>query len=337
MEPYRAFIADKLPPQQLAKGFLAQSFFTGFGITLANVSLFIFQTLIVGATDAGIPYWVVGSFILGSVCSIATVLVSVISTPEIPPSPEELAALRAKKGGLRRRWTRSGKRSSRCPASCASSRWSTCSSGTRWSATGSTCRCRSPSRCSGRPPRTRGYADAVSWTGLVNGWYNIVTFLVAFPLVAFAKKRGAKMVHASCLLLATVGLLIFPHLTNKYLLFIPIIGLRIAWASIMGVPYIMAVQMIPSTRYGVYMGIINNVIVIPMLIQTVTFGAIYKHLLGDNPNNAITFAAILLACAAAAMLWIKEPRIVRDVDDVLAMPDGRGPLIGVHRVGAPVS
>jgi maltose/moltooligosaccharide transporter len=152
-----------------------------------------------------------------------------------------------------------------------------------------------------------GYAEAVSWTGLVNGWYNIVTFLVAFPLVAFAKKRGAKMVHASCLLLATVGLLIFPHLTNKYLLFIPIIGLRIAWASIMGVPYIMAVR-----------------IVIPMLIQTVTFGAIYKHLLGDNPNNAITFAAILLACAAAAMLWIKEPRIVRDVDDVLAMPMGRG-------------
>ncbi len=85
----------------MAKGFLAQSFFTGFGITLANVSPFIFQTLIDGATDAGIPYWVVGSFILGSVCSIATVLVSVISTPEIPPSPEELAALRAKKGGLR--------------------------------------------------------------------------------------------------------------------------------------------------------------------------------------------------------------------------------------------
>src|SRR6478609_1443843 len=82
MEPYRAFIADKLPPSQLAKGFLAQSFFTGFGITLANVSLFVFQHLISGATSAGIPYWVVGSFILGSVCSIGTVLVSILSTPE---------------------------------------------------------------------------------------------------------------------------------------------------------------------------------------------------------------------------------------------------------------
>ena len=79
MEPYRAFIADKLPPSQLGKGFLAQSFFTGFGITLANVSLFVFQSLINGATSAGIPYWVVGSFMLGAVCSIGTVLVSVIT------------------------------------------------------------------------------------------------------------------------------------------------------------------------------------------------------------------------------------------------------------------
>ncbi len=94
MEPYRAFIADKLPPSQLGKGFLAQSFFTGLGITLANVSLFVFQKFIEGSTAAGIPYWVVGSFMLGAVCSIASVLISVLRTPEIPPSPEELAAPR---------------------------------------------------------------------------------------------------------------------------------------------------------------------------------------------------------------------------------------------------
>ena len=126
----------------------------------------------------------------------------------------------------------------------------------------------------------------------------------------------------ACLLLAAGGLLIFPHLTNKYMLFIPIIGLGIAWASIMGVPYIMAVRMIPSTRYGVYMGIINMMIVVPMLIHSVTFGWIYSNVLGDNPNNAITFAAIMLALAAVAMLWIKEPPIVRDVDEVMAMPGG---------------
>ena len=103
--------------------------------------------------------------------------------------------------------------------------------------------------------------------------------------------------------------------SSDLLLFVPIIGLGIAWASILGVPYIMAVRMIPSTRYGVYMGIINMMIVIPMLIQTVTFGTVYK-LIGDHPGNAITFAAVFLALAAIAMLWIKEPPIVKDVDDL---------------------
>jgi maltose/moltooligosaccharide transporter len=325
MEPYRAFIADKLPPQQLAKGFLAQSFFTGFGITLANVSLFVFQSFITGATDAGIPYWVVGSFMLGSVCSIATVLVSVISTKEIPPSPEELAALRAKKGGVGAAVSEIWEAIVEMPGELRKLAlvylfqwyamvcyWQYVSLSIAQSAFGV------------ESPDDPAYADAVSWTGLVNGWYNIVTFLVAFPLVALAKKRGAKLVHISCLLCASVGLLIFAQLSNKYLMFLPIIGLGIAWASIMGVPYIMAVRMIPSSRYGVYMGIINMMIVIPMLIQTVTFGAIYSSVLGEDPTNAIRFAAILLAVAAAAMLWIKEPPIVRDVDDVLEMPMGGG-------------
>ena len=100
MEPYRAFIADRLPPEQHASGFLTQSFFTGLGITLANVSLFFFQKSIAGETASGIPYWVFGSFFVGAICSIGSVLLSVSKTPEIPPTEAELAAIRAKKGGL---------------------------------------------------------------------------------------------------------------------------------------------------------------------------------------------------------------------------------------------
>jgi maltose/moltooligosaccharide transporter len=105
MEPYRAFIADKLPTPQRALGFLTQSFFTGLGITLANVSLFVFQKLIHGETrtpdgKSGIPYWVYGSFFVGAVCSIGSVLWSTSRTPEIPPTDEELKALRAAPKGL---------------------------------------------------------------------------------------------------------------------------------------------------------------------------------------------------------------------------------------------
>jgi maltose/moltooligosaccharide transporter len=322
MEPYRAFIADRLPPSQLAKGFLAQSFFTGLGITLANVSLFVFQTLISGATAAGIPYWVVGSFILGSVCSVATVLVSVSSTPELPPSDKELAELRAKKGGLgaavREIWEAIVEMPPELKKLALVYLFQWYAMMCYWQYV-SLSIAQSVYGVTAHDPR---YGDAVAWTGLVNGWYNIVTFLVAFPLVAFARQRGAKWVHIACLLCAAAGLLVFPHLTNKYLLFVPIIGLGIAWASMMGVPYIMAVRMIPSTRYGVYMGIINMMIVVPMLIQTVTFGTILTSVLGDDPGNAITFAAVLLAVAAAAMTWIREPPIVRDVDALLAMPAG---------------
>ena len=96
MEPYRAFISDRLPPSQLAKGFLAQSFFAGLGITLANVSLFVFQQVIPGIFGS-LPSWVMASFMLGTVASIATVLVSILSTKELEPTPEELAELRAHK------------------------------------------------------------------------------------------------------------------------------------------------------------------------------------------------------------------------------------------------
>ena len=73
----------------------------------------------------------------------------------------------------------------------------------------------------------QGKEEAVAWTGLVNGWYNIVTFCVAFGLVAYARKRGAKLVHCACLLLAAVGLAIVPFLTNQYLIFIPMVGFGI--------------------------------------------------------------------------------------------------------------
>ena len=309
MEPYRAFIADRLPPEQHASGFLTQSFFTGLGITLANVSLFFFQKSITGETASGIPYWVFGSFFVGAICSIGSVLLSVSKTPEIPPTEAELAAIRAKKGGLIAAVTEIAEAIKEMPKplwqlalvylfqwyamfcywqyvshSIAQSVWNTTSENKEL------------------------YSQAVAWTGLVNGFYNVVTFLSAFALVAVARKYGAKWVHAGALMLAAVGLWMFPHISNKYMLFVPMIGFGIAWASMMGVPYIIAVAAIPRERYGVYMGIINMMIVIPMLIQTLTFGKVYHNFLGATPGNAIMFAGALLFIAALATLLIKTPK-----------------------------
>lgn len=164
------------------------------------------------------------------------------------------------------------------------------------------------------------YEKAVSWTDLVNGWYNVVTFLCAFGLVWFAKKYSPKMVHFGCLVLAGIGFLAFPHISNKYLLFPAITGFGIGWASMMGIPYLMMVSKIPKERYGVYMGIINMMIEIPMFIQTTTFGFILKHFLHDDSRNAITFAGVFLLIAALATLLIKSDK--PGSDEVVSMSAG---------------
>ena len=108
--------------------------------------------------------------------------------------------------------------------------------------------------------------------------------------------------------MAAIGFLVFPHIQNKYLLFPAITGFGIGWASMMGIPYLMIINAIPKERYGVYMGIINMMIVIPMFIQTITFGFILKHFLNNDPRIAITFAGVLLLLSAICTLFIKTKK-----------------------------
>ncbi len=306
MEPYRALIADKLPASQHATGFLTQSFFTGLGITLANVSLFIFQKYITGI-HGSIPYWVFASFFLGSICSITSVGWSIYKTPEIPPTDEELANLRAQKGGIVQPFKEIFHSIKHMPLVmwqlglvylfqwyALFCYWQNASKSIALSVFKTS------------PTQNKAlYEEAVGWTGLVNGWYNVVTFLSAFALVGLARKYSPKKVHFICLLMAGIGLVIFPHIQNKYLLFAPMTGFGIAWASMMGVPYLMVVGDIPKEKYGVYMGIINMMIVIPMILQNLTFGFVLKHFLNNDPGKAISFAGVFLLLAAAATLLIK--------------------------------
>lgn len=122
--------------------------------------------------------------------------------------------------------------------------------------------------------------------------------------------------------MAAVGLLVFPHITDKNLLFVPMAGFGIAWASMMGIPYLLVVHEIPKERYGVYMGIINMMIVIPMLLQTTTFGYILKHFLDNDPGKAISFAGVLLVLAAVATLFIQSASKKQNEETMAPMNGG---------------
>jgi maltose/moltooligosaccharide transporter len=372
MEPYRAFVADKLDSSQQPIGFQAQSFFTGFGQTLANFSLAIFPALIVGYSGR-IPNWVFASFMVGSVCSIGSVCWSIYTTPEIPPTADELALIRKKNEGMPHPVVQfflsivttivayltliillipniiSGGRLIRTVMKATREHqslkvifaqnieivesisvmpkvmwqlalvylfqwyalfcyWQNSSKSIALSVFNTT------------PENKTLYEKAVSVAGEVNGWYNIITFLSAFALVGFAKKFSPKWVHFTCLLLAGIGFIVFPQIKNTNYLFFAITGFGIGWASMMGIPYLMVVSEIPKERYGVYMGVINMMIVIPMFLQTVSFGFIMKHFLNNNSGMAILFGGILLLIAAFFTLFIKS----RKPGDDIVMPAGAG-------------
>jgi maltose/moltooligosaccharide transporter len=162
----------------------------------------------------------------------------------------------------------------------------------------------------------------------------------ALFLVGIAQRIGAKRVHAAALGLAAIALVWLARIDNQYLALIPMIGVGIFWASAVGVPYLMVASMVPAKRTGVYMGILNMMIVVPMLVETVTFGWIFTHLLDSKGSNAITLAGVLMAIGALAMLWVNPPD---EADESPIVPLGSKRSITVYdRVvvgsdGAPTS
>jgi maltose/moltooligosaccharide transporter len=458
MEPYRAFVADKLDSKQQATGFQAQSFFTGLGQTLANLSLLFFPIVFLGKTGK-LPNWVFASFILGAICSVATVWWSMKTTPEIPPTEEEVKEIyeynkdkphpffqilsvliavaigplviwyalknvvnsevlsisilpicflwvsflytlikkfpdnklvKILKGVLTPfleiaetiktmpkimwmlalvylfqwyalfcYWQNSSKAVAQnaygwqykklSPAEDSiMNNYAKFKTGikeyavanklnekealkddmtaaavyTAWKEKVSPAGINESDLASIDviDANNKKYEKAVSKTGGINGWYNIVTFLVAFSLVWLARKISAKYVHFICLLLAGIGFIAFSQVHLISLFYVAITGFGIGWASMMGIPYLMVVSDIPKEKYGVLMGIINMMIVIPMFIQTTTFGYVMKHFLNNDSTKAVLFAGVFLLIAAVLTLLIKSKKITGEI----TMPAGGG-------------
>jgi maltose/moltooligosaccharide transporter len=150
-----------------------------------------------------------------------------------------------------------------------------------------------------------GFRQAGLLNGEIGAFYNFVAFIAAFALVPFTRRYGPKTMHSICLSLAGIGMLCLPLISSPALLFVPMVGIGLAWASMMGNPYVMLAGSIPAHRTGVYMGIFNMFIVIPMIIQILTLPLYYHAWLGGHPENVIRLAGALLLCAAVAVLFVK--------------------------------
>jgi len=323
-EPYRAFLSDRLPKNQLARGFLTQSFYAGLGAVLANLAIFVFQKFITGKGSNGLPYWMYVCFWLGTVSVVITVIIAMRAGPkELRPSDEDIAEIEAAPKGLAAAVKDIASAVRTMPVAMHKIgvvfmfQWYAMFIYWQFVAVsiGKT--------AFNASPETGGEAwdAAVSWAGLENATYNFFTMIAALFLIGWVQRVGAKRVQAVCLGLAAISLVALSQITNQYLALVPMIGLGIGWASMIGLPSMMVSTIVSKKQTGVYLGILNMMIVVPMLIQTVTFGWIYENLLDNDASTAILLAGILLACGGISMLWVNPPR-----------PDEESPLIPL---GAP--
>jgi maltose/moltooligosaccharide transporter len=235
MEPYRAFISDRLPKSQLARGFLTQSMFTGAGAVLANLSLFLLQK--VSALDKtagnGVPYWMYVCFLIGTFCILLTVLTAMARTRELTPSDEELAEMRAAPKGLRHAVAEIADAVRTMPVAMHKIgvvfvfQWYAMFIYWQFLAVslGETVFKATPEQ--GGP----AWDQAIAWSGLENATYNFVTMISALFLVGFAFRLGAKRVHAIALGLAAVALISLARIENQYVALIPRIGVGIFWPA----------------------------------------------------------------------------------------------------------
>ena len=330
LEPYRAFISDKLPEKQYSFGFLVQSFFTGLGTTLANFTPAILVSFgILALTDKmenGIPvstYWAFG---IGAAASIITILITVFTTSEYPPSKEEMKLLESsrKKGNILLKTFNDIVVAFKdmplqmkqlipvmfFPWFAMFCYWQYLTSAL------------SLSLYNTLDQTTSYFNQAQLLTGNLNGTYNIVCFSIAFAMIPIAKKIGAKKLHFISLLIGGIGLICMPLLNDSDILFVlPFgdgievsqiylfsFGLGITWASMMAMPYQMLAASIPSGKTGIYMGIFNMFIVIPMIIQIFSVQYFLYDLLGQNPINIIRLAGIFIILGGVFSLFVSTSK-----------------------------
>jgi maltose/moltooligosaccharide transporter len=310
MEPFRAFVADMLPEEQRTEGFAMQSLFIGLGAVIASALPYIMTNYlgVAGGGSHGIPDNVKWSFYIGAVAFLGAVLWTIATTKEYPP--EDLAAFQAAKAqkvgvalaareileaalampvamkqlalvqictwfGLFCMWLYFGVAVAR--------------------------------NVFGAPDESSPlYREGIEWAGLCFAMYSVVTFAFSFVLPKLALALGRRHTHSLCLLLGAAGLLSVAVIHDKNLLLLSMLGVGIAWASILSMPYAILAGSLPPGKTGVYMGIFNFFIVLPEIAASLGFGWVMQHWLGNNRLAAVVAGGVFLVIAAGLTQLVRD-------------------------------
>jgi maltose/moltooligosaccharide transporter len=318
MEPFRAFVVDLLPDEQRTEGFAMQSFFIGVGAVVASALPFLLTNVFhLGAGEGhhAIPWSTRLSFYIGAVAFFGAVMWTIITTKEYPP--ENLEESHRKEGGgslldnAREIFEAIGQmpRTMRQLAPVQLLTW-----------LGLFCMWLYFSvavahHVFGAPDQSsRLYQDGVEWAGVCFGVYSAVCAIFAPALAGIAAKIGRKHTHSLCLVCGALGLLSVGIIHNQYMLILSMVGVGIAWASTLAMPYSILAGSLPPGRIGVYMGIFNFFITLPEILASVCFGWVMLHVLHNNRLAAVIAGGVFMALAALLMQRVSEPHAERETE-----------------------
>jgi len=355
MEPFRAFVADKLPPEQRTAGFVMQSFFIGIGAAVANALPSILTRFgVTGNAANGVPLTVQYAFKLGALAFLLAVLWTVCTSGEYPPEDMEefLKKKHSRRGfhiqpafigvgslaGTLLGWSRAAlivhgqtlphifggalvgaligsvlsgpevsgalREMPRTMRQLAVVQfftwlglfcmWMFFTLATAQQVFGVT------------DPKSPAFDEGTAFGGQTLAWYSFICFLVAFVLPSLAKMANRKLVHMLALLCGGISLLATGFIHDRILWQCTMIGIGIAWASILSMPYAILSGALPPARTGVYMGIFNFFIVIPEIIASLCLQPVVKLLFSNDPVKVVMLGGGCLLAAAALVAFVND-------------------------------
>ena len=316
MEPFRALVADNLPDSQRSAGFSIQTCLIGLGAVAGSILPWVLAHFLndTGTAQGRVPSNVIYSFYAGGIVLIACLLWTIFKTKEYPPAeyakfhPEEETVEQQKGIGVIIKDFAAMPRTMRQLGLVQFFSWFALFS--MWVFT-------SPAvaehiyHIAPGDTTSQGFKDAGDWVGICFGIYNGISAIYALCLPAIARATSRKIAHAFSLIAGGVGLLSIFFIQDKNMLLLSMVGIGLAWGSILAMPYAILSSSIPAKKMGVYMGIFNFFITFPQIINGFFGGWIVKNIFGGHAIYALVLAGIFMLCAAVSVLYVEDNKDIR--------------------------
>ncbi|HEY5591214.1 MAG TPA: MFS transporter [Paludibacter sp.] len=313
MEPFRALVADMLPVDQSTLGFSIQTFLIGIGAVIGSWLPYVMAEwfgISKVAVSGGIPDNVVFSFYVGATVMIVTILWTVFTTKEY--SPEEMSQFNPDKEVVPEEIIRFSNIFRDIAAMPKTMKQLAPVQFFSWIALFGMWVFTTPAVAQHiyglavTDTNSLSYQEAGNWIGIIFGVYNGVAMIYALLLPAIAHKIGRKLTHSLSLTAGAIGLLSIYFISNPTTLIYSMIGVGMAWGSILSMPYAILAPALPVRKMGIYMGIFNIFITVPQIVNGLFGGMIVKRLFDSQAIYALIMSGCFLLIAAFSVLWVED-------------------------------